>query len=46
MGHLTEIQKDKEDLENGREAMGKEEESSVISLLKEKVKKLKIGRRG
>ena len=44
MGHLTEIQKDKEDLENGREAMGKEEESSVISLLKTKNREIKIGK--
>ena len=42
--HLTEIQKVKEDLGNRREVMDKEEECSVISLLKEKAKKLKIGK--
>ena len=40
--HLTEIQKGEEDLEHRREADGKEEESTVISLLKENAKKLKL----
>ena len=39
--HLTEIQEGEDYLENMREVVDKEEESSVISLLKEKNQEIK-----